>query len=79
MARTCAEIQADYDRLKARLRAIALGESVEEGGYAGHKVKFTAANPAEIRRQIADLEDEAAACGCQLNGVARSRAIRPVL
>ncbi|MEO1187479.1 MAG: hypothetical protein AAFW60_00290, partial [Pseudomonadota bacterium] len=63
MARTCAEIQSDIDAMRERLRQVLLGTSVEESQYAGHRAKFSAANPAEIRRQIAELEDEASASG----------------
>lgn len=79
MARPCADIQADIDAIDARLKAIALGTSVEESAYAGHRVKFSQANPNELRRQRAELEDEACAAGCSLTRASGGRAIRPVL
>ncbi len=79
MARTCSEIQADIDAIDARLKAIALGQNIEESQYSGHRVKFSAANPNELRRQRAELEDEACAAGCTLTRARGGSAIRPVL
>lgn len=79
MARDCATIQAEIDALQQRLKNIALGTSIEESQYAGHRVKFSQANPNEIRRQIAELEDEARAAGCSLTRANGGGAIRPIL
>ncbi len=79
MARPCSEIQADIDAIDARLKAIALGTSIEESQYAGHRVKYSQADPVALRRLRAELEDEACAAGCKLTRARGGNAIRPVL
>jgi len=79
MARDCTTIQAEIDALEARLKQIGLGNSIEESQYGPNRVKFSQANPAEIRRQIAELEDEARAANCTLTRAKGGGAIRPAL
>ena len=76
--RGATDILSELETVRARYKAVISGEAIEENQYSGHREKFTGANPSELRRLIAELENEAHACGCTLPRAKGRDVIHPV-